>query len=347
MKVRYSPEFPRLLSNLKCTLAVSTYQSGMVILVSSLDGKHITQFGKRFNRPMGIAVSSDNRVAIACKNTVEVFGTHRKLALSYKKKVKTYDGMFFPRATYYTGPLDLHDIVWNRNQLISVNTAFSCLVKITDSRNFEVLWKPSFITELLPEDRCHLNGLTVNNENRYVTLFANSNEKKGWKKTGFDKGLLMDINDELILADQLPIPHSPRVIGNKLFFLLSATGEVHFYDLINKTIHFFTKIAGFVRGMNAKDDFLFVGVSTIRKESDSFGILPVSKESKQAGIIVYKISTAEKVAELFYEEKVTEIFEVAVVPNLIQAVILDKSGKIHSRAINVSEDIFFWKKEEK
>ena len=46
---------------------------------------------------------------------------------------------------------------------------FSCLCKFTLAYNFSPKWKPYFISEILPEDRCHLNGLAL--ENGYQSTF--------------------------------------------------------------------------------------------------------------------------------------------------------------------------------
>ena len=98
----YSPSLPAVLFELRCTLAISTYQAGKLIFVSSLDGQHIRMFGKNFPRPMGICVDG-NKLAIAGKYAVEVFSYSKGLARSFPEKPKHYDSMYFPQATYHTG----------------------------------------------------------------------------------------------------------------------------------------------------------------------------------------------------------------------------------------------------
>jgi len=348
MEIKYSSHFPEILSQLGITLAVSTYQSGSVVLISSIDGKHLIQFAKKLKRPMGIALGPDHRMAIACKETTEVFGTHKKLALTYKKSPRTYDGMYFPRATYYTGLLDLHDMEWEGDRLIGVNTAFSCLVEVNSESSFTPVWTPSFISEYVPEDRCHLNGLAIDHEEgyHYVSMMGISDEKGGWRKNRLEGGLIMRTEDEKVLVDALPMPHSPRLIDGKLFFLLSASGDIYTYDFDKEKADYFASVEGFVRGMSHHGDFLFVGFSAMREGSEGFRELPIAQKAPHAGVSIFQLSTGKKVAELYYLNVIKEIFDVAVIPDMKRGVIFDKGGKVAHRAVYIDNNVYYWKKEE-
>ncbi|WNJ17355.1 TIGR03032 family protein [Pontibacter sp. G13] len=348
MKTSFSPSFPAILAEAQATLAISTYQGGKVVLASSVNGSHLHQFAKSFPRPMGMAIHPEGSLAIACKQTVEVMAANRKLSLNFPKEPQKYDGIFFPRATYYTGPTDLHDMEWVGDDLIAVNTAFSCLCKITHANSFEPIWQPSFIDELMPEDRCHLNGLAMlDGQPKYVSMMCRTNEHQGWRKQPLDSGVIMDIEDESIIADQLPMPHSPRVIDGKLYFLLSAVGEIYVHDLSTGVTDLFQSTAGFARGMTHMGDYLFVGSSKIRPTSKSFRNLPISKRAEHACIEVFRISNGDKVAELVYGEKIEELFDLAILPGIRRGGILDKSGEWVNRAIVMDDKQCFWKKEQK
>lgn len=44
-------------------------------------------------------------------------------------------------------------------------------------------WQPRFVTDLVAEDRCHLNGLAmVGGKPKYVTALGQTNEPRGWKE---------------------------------------------------------------------------------------------------------------------------------------------------------------------
>ena len=75
---------------------------------------------------------------------------------------------------YTTGDLDTHDIAVDRaGRTVFVNTLFSCLATVSDTASFSPLWKPPFISRLAAEDRCHLNGLAVEEGRpRFVTTVS-------------------------------------------------------------------------------------------------------------------------------------------------------------------------------
>src|SRR5262249_29482578 len=49
--------------------------------------------------------------------------------------------------------------VTREGELWIVNTRFSCLATLDPEASFVPRWRPPFVTELEPSDRCHLNGL--------------------------------------------------------------------------------------------------------------------------------------------------------------------------------------------
>ena len=60
--------------------------------------------------------------------------------------------------------------------------------------SFKPVWKPPFITELASEDRCHLNGLAVEEgKPRYVTALGATNTMQGWREKKLTGGMLMDV----------------------------------------------------------------------------------------------------------------------------------------------------------
>jgi uncharacterized protein (TIGR03032 family) len=72
------------------------------------------------------------------------------------------DATYVPRSAVVTGNINIHDIAWGRDgEIWMVNSAFSCLATLDSQYNFVPRWKPDFITALLPQDRCHLNGMAL------------------------------------------------------------------------------------------------------------------------------------------------------------------------------------------
>ena len=74
----------------------------------------------------------------------------------------TFDACYVPRNTHLTGDLDAHDVGIDREgRPIFVNTRYNCLATVSSRHSFEKVWKPSFISGLLDGDKCHLNGLAM------------------------------------------------------------------------------------------------------------------------------------------------------------------------------------------
>lgn len=264
-------------------------------------------------------------MAIATKDEVLVLVNSRELAQFYPRNPNTYDSLFMPRAAYFTGNLDIHDIAWGQDdKLYAVNTIFSCLINIDDNYSFTPYWKPPFISQIVSEDRCHLNGMAmVDGKPKYVTAFNQGNSHQSWRENVTQTGILMDIDSNEIIAQGLPMPHSPRMFDDKLYVLLSATGQLAEIDLQSGKYRTLYDLGGFVRGMDKYGDYLFIALSRLRKNSSTFAKLEIANVSNHAGIVVLHLPTMSKVGEISYQTSVDEIYDVHIMPNMIRPGILN------------------------
>ncbi|MGB1062432.1 MAG: TIGR03032 family protein, partial [Ketobacter sp.] len=242
---------------------LSTYKAGKLIILSLVNGQ-VTQLPRTFNKPMGMALSG-KRMAVATKEEVIVLGNSSSLAQHYPKAPGRYDSLWMPRATYYNGETDTHDMAWGEDGLWSVNTRFSCLALVDDSFSFRPAWAPPFITQLLPEDRCHLNGMALQDgKPKYVTLLGKSDTAKGWRPHKHGGGLLMDVSSNEIVTGGLSMPHSPRIIDGQLYVCNSGEGEILKIDQESGAATTLAKLPGFLRGLSSLGDYLVVGMSLLR-----------------------------------------------------------------------------------
>lgn len=319
----YSANIPELLQSLNCSLAISTYQAGKVIFISPKDRDHLIQLPRQFTKPMGMALQND-KFALATLNEVLVLTNNTQLAHTYPKQPNVYDGLFMPRSVYYTGELDIHDLHWTSKGLLAVNTRFSCLAYINDNFSFTPFWKPDFITNLTPDDSCHLNGVAMLNDSpRFATVLGKTNSPNGWRATKATGGCLIDIASQEILVENLPMPHSPRIYENKVYVLLSATGELAEIDIGNKNYKVLKRFDGFVRGMDRISDYIFIGLSKLRQTSTAFADLPIAQQSIFCGIVALHLPTASIVGYIKYENSVEEIYDVKVLPGMLRPGILN------------------------
>ena len=107
----YSPQVPELLYDLGCSIALSTYQAGKLVIISAKDRQSLSQLPRYFEKAMGVAEDPhQDKLAIAFRDSVTVFRNSSQLAEFYPKSPGVYDAMYMPRSTYHTGPLDIHDV---------------------------------------------------------------------------------------------------------------------------------------------------------------------------------------------------------------------------------------------
>lgn len=329
----YSPNLPELLWDLKCTLAISTYQAGKVIFISASDRTKLIQLPRQFEKPMGIAFEND-QLAVATRDRVMLFRNAPEMAPNYPKSPGTYDALFLPRVTYHTGELDIHDLFFQDDQLLAVNTQFSCLAKIDNTSNFKPVWQPPFLNALLPNDLCHLNGIALQGQTPlYATALGETSSPKGWRAQRLHGGVLVDMNTNRVLSRNLPMPHSPRLYHDRLYVLMSATGDLAEIDRATGKVATIKSLHGFVRGMDKEGDYVFIGLSKLRTSSSSFGDMPIAAKSLFAGIAVIHLPSASVVAQLRYENSVEEIYDVKVLPGLRRPNVLTPDKEDHRVAV--------------
>ena len=318
----FSEDLPQLLDRLDISLILSTYQAGKVIVLSS-NGTQIIQLLRDFDRPMGIALHGD-MLALALRLNVAIFRNDATLAKTYPKKPDTYDALYFPLALNKTDFIDTHDLFFTNQGLVAVNTAYSCLVKVDGTFSFQPVWRPDFITGYDSSDRCHLNGMAVDEkgEIRYATAFGQTDTPEGWRTNKLQGGVLIDVLTGDVVVSGLAMPHSPRIHNGELYLLSSATEELMRVDAEAGTVESIIKVDGFIRGLSFKGDFAFIGTSKLRK-SHAFGDLPIASKKIKAGVHVVNLRTKEKVGEILYEDDLREIYDVHVLDGLCRPNILN------------------------
>ena len=56
---------------------------------------------------------------------------------------RSHDACFLPRVAHWTGDIQIHEMAWTGDDMIFINTLFSCLCRRSDIYNFEPVWRPS------------------------------------------------------------------------------------------------------------------------------------------------------------------------------------------------------------
>jgi uncharacterized protein (TIGR03032 family) len=335
-----TPGLAELLAELGCSLVLSTYQAGKVVIFSA--GPHgLVQLPRNFNKPMGLAVEGQ-RMAIATRDEVVVLANAAALAESYAAGGDSYDSLFVPRATYFCGELDLHDLAWHNQTLWAVNTRFSCLCQIDDRWSFVPHWQPAFVSALTPDDRCHLNGLAlVDGVPLYVTALGATDTPKGWRAHKLDGGVLVHVPSGEIVAGGLRMPHSPRTYAGRLYLLNSAAGELATLDPATGKAETIARLPGFARGLARYGDYLFVGMSKLRPGRSLGGSTPLAQHELACGWAAVHMPSGRVVGSLQYLNSCQEIYDIQVLPGLRRPGILGIDQPLYRSALS-TPDQGFW-----
>lgn len=265
-------------------------------------------------------------------------------ALEIGQSYNGYDRLFVPQLGYLTGDLDIHDLVIdNSGRLVFVNTLFSCLATVSEEHSFIPLWQPPFISKLAAEDRCHLNGLALREgKPRYVTSVSQSDVAEGWRDRRVDGGCVIDVQSKEVILSELSMPHSPRWYRETLWLLNSGTGELGYVDLETGKFEPVTFCPGYLRGLAFQGDFALVGVSKPR-ENRTFSGLPLDKKLQEkdaqarCGVLVIDLRSGDIVHSLRIEGVVSELYDLAVLPGVKQAMAIGFQNDEIRRVMSIGE----------
>ncbi len=325
IEVRQTGSFLAILQRLRCSLALSTRPNRLVLIWTEDAGPVISECHfYRFFRPMGLG-SDGERIAIATLNELFVFANVGAIARDLPDRPNYYDAVFVPRSMYFTGTCDLHDMVLDGPRVVAVNTRYSCVCLFDGQYNFTPIWRPPFITEFAPEDRCHLNGMAfADRAVRYVTMLGMSNAARGWRDGMAEGGVLMEVPSGRVVTRGLSMPHSPRLIGDRLYILEGGRGLLLGIDPVTGEQRKLAQVSGFAHGLAEHGGVLFVGMSKLR---DSRGPrhLPIEADGREliAGVAAIDAASGDILGSIEFVNAVEEIYDVQVLPNILRPEIRD------------------------
>ena len=330
-KVAYSvsPGFSAFLGSRRISLAMSSYQSGKFYLLGqNLDGGLMVH-ERFFRKAMGICVPGKDTILLATLFQIVKF---RNVLEPDQQINNLHDGCYVPREIFVTGELDAHDI----GQLadgrpVFVNTLYNCLATPSERHSFTPLWKPPFVSKIVKEDRCHLNGLAMEEGvPRYVTAVSKSDTIDGWRDRRFDGGIVIDVQSGEIVAGGLSMPHTPRLYRGKLWILNSGTGEIGWIEprgsADGAAFHVLAFCPGFVRGLAFHGKYAFVGLSKPRYER--FEGLALDKKLTETdsepwcGVQVIDLDSGACVHWFRIDGPVGELYDLGVVPGVVRPMAL-------------------------
>lgn len=300
------------------SLAFTSYQSGQLFLVGAHPNGTVSFNQQNFQRAMGVCWQ-DDRLYLG-----SLFQLWRLENMLRPGEIgnQAFDVVLVPRNAQTTGDVDIHEIGVNaEGRVIFVNTKYSCLSTLDLTHSFTPIWKPPFISKLTPEDRCHLNGLAMEDGRaRYVTAVSRSDVLSGWRERRHEGGVLIEVETNRIVTDQLSMPHSPRLSGGTLYALDSGRGQIIRVDPETGAKIDIAFCPGFLRGLSIHDGHAIVTVSKPRNGTFNGLLLDGELKSRDAepwcGIMIVSLATGDIVEWIKLDGHITELFDVCVMPGV-------------------------------
>jgi uncharacterized protein (TIGR03032 family) len=311
LRCRFHGRFADWLRGSGGTLAITTYTSGKLILLGCEGGKIKLQTHK-LARPMGMAFNGQ-RLAIAVREQILTFQL-------------TDEGNFVPASTYNTGKVNAHDLAFGRRGLYFVNTRFNGLARVSDKKRFVHCWLPPFISTVVAQDRCHLNGLGMRaGKPALATAFCETDERNDWRKEDrFTSGVLIDIPKREIIGRGLCMPHSPRRYRGRWWLCNSGHGSLSQFEPAEGACKEVSSLPGFTRGLCFVDNHALVGLSKIRPKH-ILDAPPVRERHEElvAGVALVNLNTGKQTGLLEFISAGREVFEVIFLRNMPNARLAD------------------------
>jgi uncharacterized protein (TIGR03032 family) len=313
IRCAYSENLPTLLTQLRLSLLISTYQTGHLVVVAARQGRLVLTF-HQFERAMGVAVKP-GCIAVCSRGQVWFLRDVPDIAAKLEPRGQ-YDACFATRTAHFTDDIRAHEAVWIGDEFWVVNTLFSCLAALHPYYSFAPRWRPAFISAVRPEDRCHLNGLAVaDGLPRYVTALGEADTPQGWRAGKATGGCLIEVPSGRVVARGLAMPHSPRVVGEQVYFLNSGLGRLDRVDPATGQVEAVAVLPGLTRGLAIGGGFAFVGLSKARPSLESVPIAE-RREQLKCGVAVVDLRDGRLAGLLEFQTAVEEIFDVQALPGI-------------------------------
>ncbi len=336
-----SRQFTDWLIEQQASLAFTTYQTGKLFLIGVQPDGRLSVFERTFNRCMGLWSDAQT---LWMSSLYQLWRFEN--VLEPGQAADGYDRLYVPQLGNTTGDLDIHDVAVDADgDVVFVNTLFGCLATPSDTHSFSPMWQPPFLSKLAAEDRCHLNGLAMQDGRpRYVTTVSRSDVADGWRDRRRNGGCVIDVQSNEIVARGLSMPHSPRLHDGRLWLHDSGNGNFGSINLETGQFEPLTFCPGYLRGLTFIGDFAVVGLSKPR-ENKTFSGLALDDElanrdaEARCGLHVIDLKTGDTVHWLRIEGIVSELYDIVALPGVRRPMALGFKTDEVRRTISVGDTV--------
>lgn len=335
-----SREFTTWMKETRVSLAVSTGDTGKVLLVGLDENDELSVFERSFDRAGGLYADASG-LLVATRFQIWRLAN----VLTEGPTADGYDALLVPQAGWVTGAVQAGDIaVLNDGNVVFANTMFSCAAGVSIEYSFAPVWRPPFITRVVPEQRCMLNGLATDGEQvRYATLAAQTDEPRGWRDFQVGGGAVFDTVTNQPVALGLTLPAAPRLYHGDLWLMESGSG--YFGRIDRKTGRFERMILcpGLVRGLDFYDGY---AVTTTSKKMAGIdvGSLPLgetlsrTKAEARCAVVVMDLAVGTMLHWLRIEGPVAELQDVVIMPGVVRPAAIGLEGPEVQRILSIAPE---------
>lgn len=339
--VSISRGFTAWLNEQRVSLAVTTYQVGKLFLIGLKPDGKLWVFNRNIGRCLGLAASGST---LWVAGDSQIFRFVDALERG-QKSTEGHDALYVPQVSYYTGDLDVHDLAVNSGgSLVFVNTLFNCLATVSESRSFVPVWRPPFVSKLAAEDRCHLNGIALEQGwPTFVTAISQSDTFDAWRDRRADGGIVIDVDTNEIISTGLSMPHSPRWHKSRLWLHESGSGQFGAIEVNSGKFEPLCFCPGYLRGLSFIGNYAVMGLSKPRQNKTFSGLrldaeLEKRKIEPRCGIYVVDLATGDIAHSLSMEGVVSELYDVIALPGKSQPAAVGPFGSELRRMISVGTE---------
>lgn len=301
-------------------LAFTAFQTDELYFLSSSPEGRLLVGMHSFRRPTGLSFDQETLTIGSLAHIYQL----KNILQPSQRMAGLYSHCFIPRVSYFTGCVDIHDVGLSpAGEVFFVASNYNCLATLSPTHSFRPIWRPAFVSALVAEDRCHLNGVALRHGvPTHATAASTSDHRNGWRDHWPFGGVVLDLRSDALACEGLSLPHSPRWLKDRLWVLNSGFGEVGWIDLPGNGVGQFRPVArcpGFTRGLSGHGRFLVVGLSRPRYGTESEERMPCFSDPSAknwCGIQILDSDSGECVHWFRIEGAVREIFDVAVLPGV-------------------------------
>ena len=336
--INYDRYFLMFLEKYKKNIGLCCYQTGEVLTLG------ITYNKERKQNVLSLWIENHSRPMSLTYNNKNLYIGTRNQIIQYRDEGKSdtdneifndFDRTFVERRSNNMNDIDIHDLrVGNNDKVYFISSLFSCIGTRSDTNSFKVYWKPPWVSKIVSENRCHLNGMCcVDGVPKYVTSISRTDSHNGWKNHREKGGVVYDIVNNKLLCKNLCMPHSPIFYNDKLWILESGKGQFGYIDFTKteedegEIYHPFVPlifIPGFIRGISfINSTYAVVGSSHDRHEQmfsglPLEGILKDKEIESNCGIFIINIKTNSIAHSLVFEKRIKEIYDVLCIDDCVR-----------------------------